>query len=335
MTTALDTSMPTIEPDGLDRLRNAETGLVIGYDLARFGMAPDKGAPQTVFDGWNQYRHVKGSYIERHDWADRKWVRVRYHAWLRNRLVAETFTPKLLRNLRMTRCPITREVMTDGTGEGTDATCERIDNHAGYADGNVIMMSARANKAKGNLSPLDITSTAHQMLPYKGLEPAEWLRLTVLSHYAWPDAPTHYPHALLPPRGMIVRNKSALLGMFINAAAMAPAGSLADNALRQAMPDKKARKGYEMVIEFLNAAHAKRFPRLNGRYPSTAARRYASEDAWLSPGVFTMYRRWASMLDIATVVAALTVHARLDHASADEKAMYFGLDTDGYDPLTV
>ena len=75
MTTALDTSMPTIEPDGLDRLRNAETGLVIGYDLARFGMAPDKGAPQTVFDGWNQYRHVKGSYIERHDWADRKWVR--------------------------------------------------------------------------------------------------------------------------------------------------------------------------------------------------------------------------------------------------------------------
>jgi len=53
-------------------------------------------------------------------------------------------TPNYLQQIAVTHCPITRETLTE-----EQASIDRVRNDAGYAAGNLVMMSQRANQAKG------------------------------------------------------------------------------------------------------------------------------------------------------------------------------------------
>ncbi|MEP7099573.1 MAG: hypothetical protein ABI781_03635, partial [Burkholderiales bacterium] len=79
----------------------------------------------------------------------RKWLQLRLHAWLRGRSVELVqVTPNYLQQIDASHCPITRVALSSATMEGTDASVDRVRNDAGYAAGNLAVMSTKANHAK-------------------------------------------------------------------------------------------------------------------------------------------------------------------------------------------
>ena len=79
----------------------------------------------------------------------RKWLQLRLHAWLRGRSVELVqVTPNHLQQIEVSHCPITRVALSAATLEATDASVDRVRNDAGYAAGNLAVMSTKANHAK-------------------------------------------------------------------------------------------------------------------------------------------------------------------------------------------
>jgi hypothetical protein len=75
---------------------------------------------------------------------------------------------------------VTLVELTHGTGEDTDWSVGRVNNDAAYADGNLIVMSTRANKAKGNKSILELSSLVADGESLPGLSDRETVRLRCL-----------------------------------------------------------------------------------------------------------------------------------------------------------
>jgi hypothetical protein len=75
---------------------------------------------------------------------------------------------------------VTLVELTHGTGEDTDWSVDRVNNDGAYADGNLIVMSARANKAKGNKSFLEVSTLVADGMSLPGLSNIETVRLRCL-----------------------------------------------------------------------------------------------------------------------------------------------------------
>lgn len=74
-------------------------------------------------------------------------------------------------------CPITLIELTHGTGGDTDWSVDRVNNDGAYAEGNLVVMSTRANTAKGDKSLLDVISLTADGLTLPGLSVREALRM--------------------------------------------------------------------------------------------------------------------------------------------------------------
>ena len=77
----------------------------------------------------------------------RLWLSLRVHAWLRGRVFElAQVTPHYLGQLEVPDCPVTRQPLGQA-----EASVDRVCDRAGYAAGNLAMMSAAANRAKASL----------------------------------------------------------------------------------------------------------------------------------------------------------------------------------------
>jgi hypothetical protein len=137
------------------------------------------------------------------------------NAWLRGKAFEGiTVTPHFLKVIDVPVCPITGETLTQGTGAPSDASVDRVNNDAGYAAGNLAVMSARANGAKSAYDWRDAAEFARQIEVGRlgqidGLTAEQWARLASLMSLCNPL--THaeaasLPLLVLPPARLRVLN---------------------------------------------------------------------------------------------------------------------------------
>ncbi|MEO6033125.1 MAG: hypothetical protein ABIP61_14705, partial [Burkholderiaceae bacterium] len=127
-------------------------GFELGWDYAHYRVAPPQpyGTEASALrDGLLAGQAAFGARTLRATRHASKWLQLRLHAWLRGRSVELIqVTPNYLQQIDVTHCPITRVALSSATLEASDTSVDRVRNDAGYAAGNLAVMSARANHAK-------------------------------------------------------------------------------------------------------------------------------------------------------------------------------------------
>ncbi len=158
---------------------NDRIGFQIGEDYARYGRKLPEGATKSIIAGY-----TAGS-MEKRIWkADRfvrKWLQLRLNAYFRGKLFSDEITPDLLKSIDAEYCPITGIKLTHATGKDSDWSIDRVSNDFDYIPTNLIVMSTRANKAKGNKSADRIIQIAESLNDQsEGLNTDEWNRMAEL-----------------------------------------------------------------------------------------------------------------------------------------------------------
>ena len=140
--------------------RRAPTGLTahehlgfeLGWDYAHYRVtppAPYAQEPSPLRNGLLAGQAAFGLRTLAATRHVRKWLQLRLHAWLRGRSVELVqVTPNYLQQIDVSHCPITRVALSSATLEASDASVDRVRNDAGYAAGNLAVMSTKANHAK-------------------------------------------------------------------------------------------------------------------------------------------------------------------------------------------
>lgn len=157
-----------------------EAGRRLGHDIhdeSRLPLQP--GWPAAVHEGFKaaQARGRRRPDPDRHT---RKWLQLRLSALARGRSVADDVTPAVIRSLDLDHCPITREPLSTGSGTPSDWSIDRLNNDGGYVAANLVVMSARANRAKSSLGFEAVLQRAASPRPHDGLAPEAWLRMAAL-----------------------------------------------------------------------------------------------------------------------------------------------------------
>jgi len=114
----------------------------------------------------------------------RKWLQIRYNALKRERVVDEKVTVDFLTEIDVPICPVTLINLTYAEQTESDWSIDRVNNDGAYAPENLIVISTKANKAKGSKTFDEVETLALQQSAVEGLEPKEWLRLAMLMHGA-------------------------------------------------------------------------------------------------------------------------------------------------------
>ena len=135
-------------------------GFEVGWDHARHGLAlpvatnPDPDANHSVLrQGWLAGRATFGHRTGRPARAVRHWLGLRLQAWSQGRAFEGVLvTPRLLAQLEVSHCPVTREPLTQGESQPGDAVVMVLNQGAGCAAGNLAMVSRRVAAARGSCS---------------------------------------------------------------------------------------------------------------------------------------------------------------------------------------
>lgn len=332
-------------------------GFELGWDYAHHRLlppAPYAQEPSPLRHGLLAGQAVFGERtLEPTRWV-RKWLQLRLHAWLRGRSV-ELFqvTPRYLQQIDVDHCPITRIALSIGTLQDSDASVDRVRNDAGYAAGNLAVMSARANQAKGALGFADAMRVVRQLedrpvLEVGGLGAAAWRRIAVLCSFVEPmphaDACT-LPLLVLPPKRLYLFNPVQALQTVISRQLMAPGWAERSRRFEGLLAGKPVRRAYQAffhallprVLEAVSPAE-----RRAGTPPAARALRWAIEDAWTNPLVLRRWTEFARQLDAPTCeqlverVSALHLGPNRSAAFADAQATEgWHLDSRGYVPHQV
>ncbi len=229
-------------------------------------------------------------------------------------------------------CPITGQALTRGTGADTDASVDRVNNQAGYAAGNLAVMSVRANRAKSAYDWRDAAAflrqiEAGQLGEIDGLNAREWARLAALMSYCTPLShaeAANLPLLVLPPPRLRVLNpvQAVQAGLTLCFARTDRTPKL--DALVRIFP---AAVQFE-ARSFMTTLLARRIAA--GPTATPAQLRAALEAAWCEP---LIVRRWQRVALRMTPACCETVAAALPAAAAGLTPMrYLSLEqaTEGW-----
>jgi hypothetical protein len=272
-----------------------QTGFDIGWDHARHGLLPP---PAQWFDGnplqqgWQAGRACFGERTLGASPRVRRWLALRLHAWQRGRAfeLAEV-TPHYLGQIEVDLCPVLRQPL-----QPVEASVDRVCDSAGYAAGNLAMMSAFANRAKGasglGLLLRRAERAAHTADGrFEGLDAAAWLRLATLVSFVTPlphEQALCLPLHLLPPNRLRLLNPVQGLQALITREIGRPDGTRRLRALSALLPDAAVRLDFHRFLSAL-------LPRCieAGRDARPWALRHVLEDAWSDTLVQRCWRRLA------------------------------------------
>jgi hypothetical protein len=277
----------------------------IGWDHAHYRVVPPVEhlhAGHPVREGWQAGQSLFGSRTLRATHPVRKWLQLRLNAWLRGcAFESVQVTPNHLSQIDVPLCPITREWLTHATGQPSDASVDRVYSHAGYAAGNLAVMSVRANVAKGDCAWDDALRfqrqiEACQLEHIGGLNALQWSRLAVLMSFVTPLAHAQVaclPLLVLPPNRLRLLNpvqalQAVLTLQFTREGAPRRIGELAD-----AVP-ALARHDFQV---FMHTLLARRLAAGTGL--DALALRHVMEDVWCDPLVNRRWQRVALKLSEA------------------------------------
>lgn len=326
-------------------------GFELGWDYAHHRLtppAPYAQEPSPLRNGWHAARATFGTRTLEPTRAVRKWLQLRLHAWLRGRSV-ELFqvTPHYLQQLDVSHCPITRVALSSATLEASDASVDRVRNDAGYAAGNLAVMSTKANHAKAAYGFRDALQFVRQIEAGKlggidGLTAEQWSRVAVLCSFVEPlshEEAAALPLLVLPPNRLRLFNPVQALQAVVSRQLLAPGWSHRVSRLEDLLPSQPARRAFQsffhtLLPRVLEACAASR------HLPDPQSVRWAVEDAWRNPRVLQRWTTFARLLTPAqceTVVAKASAR-RLVHAeqAGDEQSTEgWNLDSRGYVPHAV
>lgn len=154
-------------------------GYVLGQDWSYYHQPIPDNADAAIYRGHtDNTAHIPGrTEVDR---FTKKWLQLRYHAYLRKRTVSDDVTPKLLKAMDVSFCQVSEITLTHGFQEGSDWSVERLCNEAGYAWGNLAIISKKANEARGSMSYEEICIASQSHKNFNGLTPEEWERYRCL-----------------------------------------------------------------------------------------------------------------------------------------------------------
>jgi len=277
-----------------------QLGFDIGWDHARHGLVPP---PEQWLDGnplHQGWRAGKACFGERTLGASRRvrlWLSLRLHAWQRGRAfeLAEV-TPHYLGQIEVLLCPITRRALTQA-----EISVDRVCDRAGYAAGNLAMMSVQANHAKAALGWGEAWQRAQQAEAgcIDGLDAAAWLRLAVLMSFVTPlphERAARLPLHVLPPNRLRLLNPVQGLQALVTREMARPDGTRRLRALAALLPGEALRLDFH---RFLSALLPRRIEA--GQGADARVLRHALEDAWSDARVNRCWQRFALQLDEAVI----------------------------------
>ncbi|MEO5698446.1 MAG: hypothetical protein ABIQ60_15070 [Burkholderiaceae bacterium] len=314
------TTLNTIETqDGLPGTLTAhdQVGFELGWDYAHHRTSPPMPYAQEASplrSGWLAGQAAFGQRTLAASRHVRKWLQLRLHAWLRGRSVElMQVTPNHLRQIDVSHCPITRVALSGATLESSEASVDRVRNDAGYAAGNLAMMSTRANHAKAAHGFDDAARVARELALGRtgsgnvngsaGLSAAQWARVAVLCSFVEPlthDVACALPMLVLPPNRLRLFNPVQALQAFVSRQLLVPGWSRRIVRFEALLSGKSVQRAFRMFFHAL-------LPRvLEARHGGDAqCARWAVEDAWQSPLVQQRWTRFARLLSAEQCEAVL------------------------------
>jgi hypothetical protein len=266
-----------LEEFRLEQAEIAELWRELGSDYARYGMNLPKDAPPSLTEGFKAQRHAQSGKPLSHDKYVRKWLNIRRNALLRERKVPASTTVEAIRAIDTPTCPVTLVELTKGAEDGTDWSVDRLNNDLAYALGNILIMSTKANLAKGTKTLDEVRELAQSRYPCDGLQPREWARLEALMYGPCQMGKSaSYPVRQVAPlyRWVIRESFQEFQDNFIQIATRVDEQQCAEFFL-----GSRAGKLRTASQRLLNAVH-KRLPKLATPY-----------DVWFDHEVFDMLRR--------------------------------------------
>jgi len=328
-TAARATPLPWADADG--------TGFEIGWDHAQHRLVPPVAhlqAGSPLRRGWEAGCAAFGVRTRRATPAVRKWLQLRVNAWLRGRAFEGVqVTPALLRRIEVDVCPILRTPLAHATGSGSDASVDRVNNDAGYAAGNLALVSVRANAAKASYAWDDAMRfvrqiEAGQLGTIDGLDAAQWARLAVLMSFATP-----LPHAVaaalpllvLPPPRLRVLNAAQALQALLTLQFTREGYTQRIAALVSLIPDEATRDELRSLMHTMLARRI-----AAGRLEQPAELRRALEDQWGNALVLRRWQRLALSLTEAQCEAVVREAQRRGLAGPQLRWLPRGLATEGW-----
>ena len=289
-----------------------QLGFELGWDYAHYRVtppAPYAQEPSPLRDGLLAGQATFGLRTLAATRHVRKWLQLRLHAWLRGRSVELVLvTPHYLQQIDVSHCPITRAPLSSATLEATDGSVDRVRNDAGYAAGNLAVMSTKANHAKGAhgfRAALQCVQQieAEQLPGLDGLTAAQWARVAVLCSFVEPlshDEACALPLLLLPPNRLRLFNPAQALQAFVSQQLLKPGWSQRVSRFEDLLPGKAVRRDFKSFFMAL-------LPRVieAGRPGDPQHARWAIEDAWRASLVQQRWTRFVRQLSAAQCEALL------------------------------
>jgi len=274
-------------------------GFEIGWDYAHHRLTPPADhlhGTHPVRQGWEAGRAAFGARTLKPSRHARQWLELRLHAWLRGQAFEDVrVTPRFLTQIDVLQCPVTREVLGHGDDAPTDAVVVRVFEGAGFAAGNLVVMSRRAAQARGTCGAAQAEAIAQRIgagdMPLVGgLDAPQWQRLASLLRLATPLAHAQVaclPLRVLPPNRLHVLNPVQALQALLTVLFTGEAYARRMTSLGALMPNADARRQFFL---FMNAMLARR---LSVGWAADRNRvRTALEDAWGHP---VIQRRWEQL----------------------------------------
>ena len=312
-------SAPTI-----DRLASEpadRTGFDIGWDHAHHGLVPaaellHPGTP--VCQGWMAGKAVFGRRTLAGSRHTRQWLQLRLLGW-RRCIGFDTLqvTPNYLSQIDTPRCPVRRCALGGAVGQPDAAMVVRLNPNAGYAAGNLAVMSAQAAAALEATDAPEAVRHARtaeaSAEPLQGLSAAAWWRVAALRAFTTPlpfAEVARLPLALLPPNRVRLLNAAQGLQALVTQMFSSPGWSGRCRALAQLLPEHTVRHDFNLFVGAMA-------PRVLEAGSEPAALRRALEDAWLQDRV---QRRWQHLVLSLGEAATAALLDRALHAAAAQPA---------------
>jgi hypothetical protein len=280
------------------------TGFDLGWDHAHHGLVPPAellldGTP--VSQGWRAGKAVFGRRTLGSTRAVRQWLALRTLAWRRGIAFEGTqVTAHYVAQIDSAWCPVTRRPL-GGAGGAPDApVVERLNAAAGYAAGNLAVISQRAAAAREGAGDRDGAAAALRRaarveagieMPPEGLDAAETWRLAVLTSFVTPlpfCEAARIPLRVLPPNRVRLLNAVQGLQALLTVQFSTPGWSTRVRALAELLPQSTHGQALRHDFQLFVGALAPRLLEAGAGHDARATRR-ALEDAWADA---RLNRRW-------------------------------------------
>jgi hypothetical protein len=273
-----------------------QVGFELGWDHARHGLTPAVThlfSTSPLRQGWQAGQATFGRRTLKAGLHTQRWLQLRTHAWSRGRSFEPTLlTPNYLQQLDTDHCPISRQALNDQPGHEQQRSLDRVRDDAGYAAGNLVMMSRQANTAKAqrDWTALQAAAQSLQAGPIKtmgGLDAEAWQRMALLVSFVTPlphEEAAALPLRVLPPNRLRLFNPIQALQALVTRQFATPGWSQRLARLEALLPQEAFRADFNrFVMAFV--------PRvLQQQHLQTPHEiRWALEDAWSDELV---QRRW-------------------------------------------